>query len=486
MTTDAFHQTVLVHVEVFAKAQRLTLYVVGGVVRDALLGRERLPDNIDLAIPSRALDVAHLLAKQLEGTYICLDEAAGSARIVVTSDAGRVALDLSDFRGPTLEEDLARRDFTINALAVPLEVWNATPQWSAHVIDPLDGRADLARQRLLACSEAAFREDPVRILRAFRFAVQLGFTFDPSLQPLMRAALAALKAVSGERIRDELMAILASSRSGWALGALNELGALDALFPELSAGRGVTQGGYHHLDVLEHQLEAVAQCDRMLTDFAEFDEMLRGPLAQYCASALVEGRPRAALIKLAALFHDVGKPATRRVEADGEIWFIGHEQFGATLVESPIERLRLSKREGELVQRLVLYHLRPGHLSREPQLSRRAIFRFFRDLDEDGPACLVLWWADRLATRGPSSRLDQIDQQRARLEELLRAYFFKAQELVTPPRLLDGHALMAQFHLKPGPLVGELLGLIEEAQAEGQLHSKEDALALAEAHLRNP
>jgi len=127
----------------------------------------------------------------------------------------------------------------------------------------------------------------------------------------------------------------------------------------------------------------------------------------------------------------------------------------------------------------VLYHLRPGHLSREPQLTPRAIFRFFRDVGEDGPACLLMWWADRLATRGPASRLDQIDQQRARLEELLRAYFLKAEEAVKPPRVIDGNQLMAALGITPGPLVGRMLMAIEEAQAEGRVRSQEDALALA-------
>ena len=132
-----------------------------------------------------------------------------------------------------------------------------------------------------------------------------------------------------------------------------------------------------------------------------------------------------------------------------------------------------------MIRHLVLFHLRPGHLSREPQLTRRAIFRFFRDVGEDGPACLLMWWADRLATRGPTSRLDQVDQQRARLEELLRAYFFKPEEAIRPPRLLDGRQLMEALGLTPGPVVGELLRAIEEAQAEGRLHNRDDALTLA-------
>ena len=479
MDSTTFLARVIADVQRFAAARRTPLYVVGGAVRDALLARTRLITNLDLAIPQHALAFSRALADALHGTYVCLDEEAGSARVVVLDGPLRVELDLSDFRGPTIEADLAKRDFTINAMAVPLEQWAKGSGWESTLLDPLHGRRDLEQRLLRACFPGTFQEDPVRILRAFRFAAALGLTIDAGVGPAMTAAVVRLPKVSGERIRDELFAILHTDRSSWALQELNRVGVLDVLIPELIPGRGVDQGGYHHLDVFAHQLEAVAQGDRMLSDFAEFQAALREPMAAYCATELVERRSRKALIKFASLIHDVGKPATKRVEADGDVWFIGHEHFGATLVEAITQRLRLSNREHQMVYRLVLYHLRPGHLSREAQLTSRAIFRFFRDLEEDGPACLLMWWTDRMATRGPVSRLDQVDQQRARLEELLHAYFFRAEEVVRPPRLIDGTQLMNALALMPGPVVGRLLAAIEEAQAAGELRTPEDALAFA-------
>ena len=483
--TAAQINAVLSRVGACAKAKGLSLYLVGGFLRDQLMGRMRHPVNLDFAIASGALTVGQELAAHLRGTYICLDEATRTSRVVVGSDEGRLELDLADFRSRTLEDDLAKRDFTINAMAVALDDWLADPTgWTSRLIDPLQGRRDLDERRLRACFPETFLEDPVRILRAFRFAVELSVTLEPSLTALMASASSGLSRIAGERVRDELFAILQTDRAGWALRQLNEVGALDVLFPELVPGRGIEQGGYHHLDVLNHQLEAVAQCDRMLCDVAEFSQALRAPLAAYLAQDVVERRTRKALVKLSALYHDVGKPATRRVKEDGEIWFIGHEQFGAELTEAMATRLRLSNREAEMIRLLVLFHLRPGHLSREPQLTRRAIFRFFRDVGEDGPACLLMWWADRLATRGPASHLDQIDQQRARLEELLGAYFFKPEEAIRPPRLLDGRQLMEALGLAPGPVVGDLLQAIEEAQAEGRLHDQIEALAFAREMLK--
>lgn len=475
---------VLRRVQTVAHARQWTCYLVGGLVRDHLLDRGRLQMNVDLAVPREAIAHARLLAQELGGAFVLLDEQTGSARVVVKSPTGRVELDLSDFRGATLEEDLRRRDFTVNAMAIALDDWLRDPAHPPQPIDPLQGRQALQQRCLRPCFAGAMHEDPVRILRAFRFSSQLDFTLDPSLTALMQQAAPRLAAVSGERVRDELVAICAGNRAGWAITSLQAVGALEIIIPELAAGRGMDQGGYHHLDVLGHQLEAVNQSDRILADFAEFSEPLREPLAAYCAEELVEGRPRKSLIKLGALLHDVGKPANRQVHDDGEIWFIGHEHTGAELTGSIVERLRLSNREADMVCQLVRHHLRPGFLSREPQLTRRALYRFYKDLDDHGPACLLTWWSDRMATRGPRSNLTQLDQQRSRLEEMFTPYFFKAEEIVRPPRLVDGHRLMQEFHLAPGAVVGELLSAIEEAQAEGVVRSAEEALAFARTHLR--
>ena len=485
-TIDPTLIATLSRVQEFLQARRVPCYVVGGLLRDQLIGRPATGWNVDLAVPREALAVSRALAERLHGAFVVLDEAAGSARIIVHADAQRIELDLSEFRGATLEDDLSRRDFTINAMAVALSDWLRAPRDPVPIVDPLGGRKAIARKTLIACFPGTFEEDPVRLLRSFRFAAQLSFAIEDATRALMAPALRGLSRVSGERLRDELMAIFETDRAHAAVCALNELGALDVIVPELSAGRGVEQGPLHHLDVLEHQLEAVAQADRILADFVEFSPALRGPLADYCARQLVERRSRKSLIKLSGLLHDVGKPARRTVEADGEVWFLGHEETGAQLASGIVERLRLSNREAHMVCQLVRHHLRPGFLSREPSLSRRAIYRFFKDLGDDGPGCLLTWWTDRMATRGPRSRLDQLGQQRGRLEELLNAYFFKEEEVVRPPRLVDGHQLMEAFHLDPGPRVGELLAAIEEAQAEGRIRTADQALALARELLDTP
>jgi len=471
-------------VRAFADSQRVPCALVGGLLRDQLLGRPLDGANVDLAVPRGALAFARALAAHLGGAYVPLDESSGTARVVVTASGGpRAQLDINEYRAPTLDEDLALRDFTINALAVALGDWLARPDSPGPVVDPLEGRAALAARALLPCFPGAFRADPLRVLRGARFIAQLGFALAPSARMGMREAVPRLAAVSGERIRDELLAILETDQASLGIALLDDLGALDVLLPELVRGRGVDQGDFHHLDVLGHQLEAVRQGDRILAGFAEFSEPLRDVLGAYCAVEPVESRTRKCLIKLGALLHDIGKPDNRQVHDDGEIWFIGHEHGGAELLEGICRRLCLSNRESEMLIGMVRHHLRPGFLSRELVLTRRALYRFYKDLGEHGPACLIMWWCDRMATRGRKSRVDQIDQQRARLEEMLEPYFFKSEEIVAPPRLIDGHRLMREFDLRPGPVIGALLGLIEEAQAEGRVATDVQALELARAHL---
>ena len=475
----------LKRVQTVVAERHLPCYIVGGLIRDQLLQRPLRSLNVDLAVPSGALELSRVLAGRLHGAFVPLDEAVGTGRVVIESaQKERLELDISDFRGATLEEDLRRRDFTINAMAVELQDWLRDPHQLHSIIDPLGGRRALQARQLIACFPETFAEDPIRLLRAFRFSAQLAFAVSSDAVPLMRDAANQLARVSSERVRDELLLIFDTDDAAPAIASLNALGILDVIIPELIPGRGMSQGDFHHLDVLGHQLETIVQSDRFLKDFAEFSEPLRAPMTSYCAEQLVERRSRKSLIKLAGLLHDVGKPARRTVEADGEIWFLGHEENGAVLARGVVERLRLSNRETDMVCQLVLHHLRPGFLSREPQLTRRAVYRFFRDLGEDGPGCLLTWWADRMATRGSKSRLDQIDQQRDRLEELLRAYFFQAEEVVKPPRLVDGHQLMQLFQLPSGPVIGTLLAAIEEAQAEGRVQTAEEALALARQMLQ--
>ncbi len=484
--TERILKQALMPVQAWAEGARVELFLVGGILRDQAIGREPKHFNIDFAMSCDTMRLSKELAKELGAAYVPLDDEHGSVRLVIPArdeNPFPIELDMNDFRGASLEEDLRLRDFTLNAMAMPLQTWLKNSR--AGVTDPLRGLQALKYRRIEACHADTFTQDPLRILRGFRLSAQLGFALEPMTLEWMQASVPALKEVSPERIRDELFAIFETDRAFDAISGMDEIGVMDLLFPEVAHCRDVDQGDFHHLDVMGHLYEAVRQSDLMLADLRDFKPELRKVLKPYIQYQPVEKRSRKALIKLSALLHDIGKPAHRTVNDKGEVWFIGHEHMSATLTGPIMERLALSKRESETVVRIVHQHLRPGFLSRMPELTRRAIYRFYKDLEDDGPGCVLEWWCDRMATRGKTSRTHEIAEQQLRMQAMLEPYFFKPEEVVRPKRFINGNELMQTLNLPASPLIGKILNHIEEAQAEGHVDSVDAALSLAKDYLES-
>ena len=451
------------------------LYLVGGWVRDALLGLPE-PRNVDLAIPRGAVAFAERMARRLGGHFVLLDAEHGSARIVCQQADTAFEVDLSDFRGASIEHDLRLRDFTVNAMAYDLA---AHLEGHAVLLDPLGAHEDLRAKRLRATSPQAFRDDAVRILRGSVFAARLGFHLEAQTAGWMRAAVPQLSSIAAERVREELFKLFTTAQSSPHVRFLDEIGVLDAVIPEIAACRGVAQGGYHHLDVWDHSLETLQQLEEILAHPEAFPAELREPVAAYLQAPIRSLHPRSALLKFSALLHDIGKPAKKIVNTEQEIWFTGHEHHGADLAVAIAQRLRLSVDEQQSLERIVTWHLRPGYLVKEPERTRRAIYRYFRDTGDDAPAVLLHWLADRAASRGPATDPATIPQQREIVFELLRHYFLRPEETVRLPKLVRGDELMAALGLLAGPLIGQLLRQIEEAQAERQVTTRDEALAFA-------
>ncbi|HWO72398.1 MAG TPA: HD domain-containing protein, partial [Dehalococcoidia bacterium] len=396
-----------------------------------------------------------------------------------------------------LAEDLRRRDFTVNALASQLG-----PQGRlGDVRDETGGLEDLAGRRLRMTGEAALRDDPLRLLRAARLAVELGFTIEDETAAAVRRLAPHLASVAAERQRDELVRILATPVAARGLRLMDSLGLLEQMLPELAAGRGVEQPHQHHYwDVFEHSIETVAALDEFLPHKAAskagsegrswFREAFQAELQRFGLDAYLEqrsgGHDRLVLLKLAGLLHDVSKPETKAVQPDGRIRFFGHAELGAAKAERICRRLRFGNRESRFISRLVEEHLRPMQLSQDGLPTRRAVYRFFRDLGDAAPACLLLSLADAAAARGP--RL-----QPERWRGLVAYIGYVLEHGLTPeapseraPRLVDGTELMAALELQPGPEVGRLLAAIEEAQALGEVATKEEAIEYARRMAASP
>ena len=481
-------------------------WLVGGYIRDLLL--EQPSGDMDLAVDGDALSLARSFADMTGGSWVILDEKRNAARIVwPPSIAGEWphTVDLARLRAPTIEDDLRGRDFTINAMAAPLD--GASEFNSAQLIDPLGGIDDLRKGMLRSCGPQALPDDWLRMLRAVRFAAQLNFRISDELDAELRAGHALIAGVSVERVRDELMKVLALPNAGHWAAYLDQVGLLTTIIPELEPSRTCDQPSVHFLPVLAHLLEAVRAADWLLgklgaQDAAAIDRptgspglrslpeavrtypnlLARLPYAERIEERLgetVDGVPRLALFKLAVLLHDVAKPQTKATKPDGGVSFYDHQMIGAETAWAVARRLRLSRNACDYVRLIVREHMRPGQLNELGQaLTTRAVYRFFRATGATGPEVLLHSLCDHLAMKGPLLQPEGWDRHVDWTTHMLEL-FYAEDDAIRPGPLVRGDDLLRELRLKPGPLVGRLLEEVREAQAVGEVTTREQAIEWA-------
>lgn len=473
-----------------AEACGVRVWLVGGAVRDTLLGRP--VHDWDFVVDRGALELARAVADALDGAYFPLDAERGTGRVILAA-AGepRQELDFALLRGADLEADLHARDFTVNALAL---------DDAGTLRDPTGGQADLAARCVRATSAQAFRDDPVRLLRAVRMNAELGFEIEPQTADWIRRDAALLARPAAERVRDEFVRLLMVPGAACHLQQCDEFGLLLHVVPELERLKHVTQSPPHRCDVWRHTLLTVdalegvvaavtgqetGQCALADVPPAAWGELARAlvqfadDLVAHLAVEVSSGRDRALLLKLAALLHDVGKPETRSQDDDGRIHFYDHELTGAKLAAGRLQDLHFSRDEVECVRVMVGSHMRPTHLACAGQVTRRAVYRYFRATGDAGVEVVLLSLADHLAIWGPHLREEYWARQLEVAETLLSHYFERHAETVAPPSLVTGDDLMAELGLEAGPEIGRLLEAVREAQAAGEVKTREEALALA-------
>lgn len=457
-----------------AAARHLDVYLVGGTVRELARGREA-PD-FDLAVDRQALELARAVAATLGGTYVLLDEQERTARVVWRGQN----LDFAEFRAPDLAGDLRKRDFTINAMAISLHALLAqgVPEW----IDPYGGRRDLAAGRVQILDPENFREDPLRMLRAFRFAATHELELTAETRAAIRRYLPQFHRVAGERVHLELFHLLGTPRAFPVLQQMDQVGLLGQIFPEMEDLKGVEQDGYHHLDVFAHSMLTVDCLEQILLRPEYYFEDLGPVIAAYARK-----NKKAVLLKLAALFHDLGKAATQELrQSPRRYTFYHHERVGVELFEQIAQRLRFSQDELRTVVRLIRLHMRPFLLLppfRRGNLTVRALGRLVKAARPELPGLFALSMADSLAGQGP---FKPADAEALLLAFCKHAYHF-LKERIEPqerrPRLLTGNDLIRELHLSPGPRFRRLLDAVEEACLGGEIRTREEALELVKKML---
>jgi len=447
-------------------------WLVGGTLRDELLRRETT--DVDIAVSEDPEGVARAIAKEVRGPVFRLSEAFGAWRVI--DRRGGRTFDVSPLQGDSIEADLARRDFTINAMARPAA--------GGETIDPHGGRADLDARVLRVLGADAYVSDPLRPLRLARLVAELGFRPDPDTERLTREAAPAVTQAAPERAFAELRRLVTADGVLAGMAVADQLGLLAAVLPEVSGLHDVEQSQYHHLDVYGHTMEVLEQQVELEHRLEELfgDDAPR--LLAVLDEPLGDELTRRQALRFGALLHDVGKPQTRGVRDDGRVTFMGHDAVGEEMVRSLCRRLRTSERVSRFLEGLTRHHLVLGFLVHQRPLSRELVYRYLKHTSPVEVEVTLLSCADRLATRGKHA-----DRAIAAHLELARELMREALDwrAAGPPSVpVRGDELAAELGIEPGPELGPLLAELEQAAFTGEARTREDAVELARRIRQNP
>ncbi len=484
-----------------------TVWVVGGAVRDALLGLQVSTADLDIVVEQDAMDVARRVANRLGWAYYAMDPVRDVARLVFSTGADKdLHCDISGMRGSTIEDDLSTRDFTINAMAIRIDSSGAH-----ELVDIYGGQDDLKRLILRRVGPLSLSEDQIRLIRAPRLMVQFGLEIDGATRIQLERLADSIRLASRERVRDELWRLFACADPSEGVELLAEFRLLHPVLPEVTATWSVEQTAPHELDVYHHTLAVVrwtalirdCMLGREVATMSPASEQLFGmlseftyPLRRYFSQTTAANRTRADWLVWYALLHDVGKPATETVEwkTDPEtgtetkrIRFLRHETQGAALVAFRLNEYRFSRHEVARGAAVVQNHMRLHNLHSsfmDEEISRRATYRFFRDIGDRqtdrllGIDVIILSLADYLGT--VHNLDDDWTVYLAHASQLLRDALAPVKESSTHMQpVLNGNQLMSKLKISPGPLVGVILEQVLEAQAAGEISSEQEALQFA-------
>lgn len=431
-------------------------YLVGGSIRDFFTKKCEFCDR-DISIKG-AENFARKLANKLDATFIELDNENKIYRIVLKDKIN--FLDISEMQGNSIEDDLKRRDFTINAIAYDLS--------NENFIDVTGGLNDLKNKVLRHIDDKNFEEDPLRVLRAFRFYSMTGFEMTEELVKALKKYMPLALVPAKERINYEIMKLFGGDYASSALLKMDELGLLEKIIPQVKEMKNVPPNTHHHLDLFHHVIETVRQIEIIYAGLSGFEK-------EHMDAVDFGGFPRINHLKLAGFLHDIGKYSTWTIEESGRHRFIKHDDVGSKMVVPLLRDLKFSKKQIEYVSCMIKNHIYPSNVIVAPVLNEKVMMRYVRKMGENVVDNIILAKADRLSARGVDITEEVVNSNINGLNKLLEFYLSKKDSLTPLPKLLDGREIMTLLNIKPSPKLGEIISALNEAQLNGDVTTPEDA-----------
>lgn len=435
------------------------IYLVGGSVRDFAMDKTSLDRDLIVAGVD-ARDFAIRIAEFFNAVFVPLDEVNRIYRVVLPDKINY--FDITNPVEGSIDKDLARRDLTVNAVAVNLS--------TMEILDKFNGLNDILNKQLNSVSEKNFIDDPLRILRAFRFMSVLGFKMSDELMCIIKKHINLLNLPAVERINYELLKLFGGNFAYDTLLSLDNTGGLEVLFPFVSELKRVPPNTHHHLDLFYHSLETVRQIQLL---YLNAENEVQSHLEEVSFGA----HPRLAFLKLAGFMHDIGKFSTWSIEEEtGRHRFIKHDDAGAKLAVPFLKKMNFSNKQIDYLTSMIKNHMYPSQVISAPELNEKVMMRYVRKMEDNSIDVIILAMADRFSALGEAVTEDMVNQNISGLQNLMNFYISVKDSLEPLPKLLTGNEIMSLLNIKPSPLLGKIITALHDAQLSGDVMTKEHAI----------